>query len=367
MKKNIAVIFGGKSTEHDISILTALQAMEHIDREKYNVYPIYITKQGKWFCDERFLKLSTFENFCEKGLKEVAVLPNENYLFVKSFGAFKKDKKIDCALLALHGKNGEDGSIQGLMELANIPYTSSGILASSLGMNKLAQKIYFEGLDLPLVPYFSLTKDEYKKLGEKIGNIDFSFPVVIKPNRQGSSIGICFCKDKKMLQYAIDFAFKLDDTVVIEKAVENLKEVNISAMKIDGEILLSETEQPISQNSILTFADKYIGSQGTKRKSGSVATKSCDNKMQKCKGSNQSGLQNLSRKIPADIDENQKRLIESYAFEIYEKMECGGVIRIDFIIDELTQSIYVNEVNTIPGSFAYYLWTKKGISFGQEL
>ena len=256
MKKNIAIIFGGKSTEHEISILSAMQAMENMDREKYNLLPIYITKDGKWYYGEKLNKLSTYKNFNTKGLKEVAILPYDTNLYAKKLSGYKPMESIDCAFIIMHGMNGEDGSLQGLMELANIPYSSCGILASSIGMSKLAQKIFFTGLEIPVVPYFSITKNQFEKMGEKVDIDKTLFPVIVKPNRLGSSIGISFCKNKTTLKKALNLAFKFDDTVVVEKAIKRLKEVNISALGDSEKILLSETEQPQSNHEILTFQDK---------------------------------------------------------------------------------------------------------------
>ncbi len=405
MKKNIAIIFGGKSTEHEISILSAMQAMENMDREKYNLLPIYITKDGKWYYGEKLNKLSTYKNFNTKGLKEVAILPYDTNLYAKKLSGYKPMESIDCAFIIMHGMNGEDGSLQGLMELANIPYSSCGILASSIGMSKLAQKIFFTGLEIPVVPYFSITKNQFEKMGEKVDIDKTLFPVIVKPNRLGSSIGISFCKNKTTLKKALNLAFKFDDTVVVEKAIKRLKEVNISALGDSEKILLSETEQPQSNHEILTFQDKYLGG-SSKNGSASKGKILCGTKQIKCdikyeknskntlnfekntiktekidvnnpeicingnvnkQGTKQVGMQNLSRIIPANIDIATKTLVEKYTKIIFQYLECKGVIRIDFIIDEKTKKLYVNEINTIPGSLAFYLWEYKGLDFKNEL
>lgn len=397
MKKNIAIIFGGKSTEHEISILSAMQAIENLNKDRYDIIPIYITKDSKWYFSKRLSNLSSYKNFSTKGLTEVTILPNDTYLYAKKFGRYKKLKNIDCAFIIMHGMNGEDGTIQGLMELANIPYTSCGVLASSVGINKLAQKIYFQGLDIPIIPYISISKSQFES-NKRIIDIDKSFfPVVVKPNCLGSSIGISFCKNKTQLKVAIKNAFNFDDIVVIEKAVKKLKEINISAIGDCEDVMLSETEQPLHNHEILTFQDKYLGG----NKSGKVGAKITSNleKVEKnvskseknlnitlkndklakdmskvcmtanmCKqGTKSVGMQNISRIIPAQIDDCVKELVEKYTKKIFKFLECKGVIRIDFMYDEKLKKLYVNEINTIPGSLAFYLWEYKGLTFETEL
>lgn len=363
MKKNIVVIFGGKSTEHDISILSSMQVIEALDKTKYEILPVYIEKTGRWLFGKKLLHIETFKHFTTTSLSEVAILPTDNRLYIKKLGKFKPFKKIDCAFIIMHGLNGEDGTIQGLLELANIPYTSSGILASSIGIDKLAQKRVFESLSIPVVPYTFLTRREYEKLNRKIKLETLIFPVVIKPNRLGSSIGISFCKNQKQLNKALELAFKFDDVVLIEKAVKKLKEINISVLGYNGNMLLSTTEQPITSHELLTFSDKYCG--GQKGKIVAKSTSKISN-LSNCFGT-KNGMQSLSRIVPAKIDFNTKQLIETYAKQIFTGLDCKGVIRIDFLFDETKKVLYVNEVNTIPGSLAFYLWEHKGISFTEEL
>lgn len=364
MKKNIIVIFGGKTTEHDISILSAMQVIEALDKQKYQIYPIYITKQSKWFYGKKLFTIDAFKNFNTKNLKEVAILPSSDMLYIKKIGGFKPFLKIDCAFIIMHGLNGEDGSLQGLMELANIPYSSSGILASCVGIDKNIQKQMFENFNIPIVPYLFLTRAEYEKLGNKIKLEKLIFPVIVKPNRLGSSIGISVCRNQKQLNDALKLAFKFDDSVVIEKMIKKMKEINISVLGYKDDVLLSTTEQPITNHQMLTFTDKYCSgakSKTTGSKSTSVKEKTINTSGVK------NGMQSLSRIVPANIDEKTKQLVETYAKQIFLGLKCKGVIRIDFIFDETKKVLYVNEVNTIPGSLAFYLWEYKGISFTDEL
>ena len=369
--KNLIVIFGGKSTEHDISILSSMQVLENLDKSKYNIVPVYISKTGEWYMGEKLKNLETFKNFNEKGLKKVTILPTSDHIFVKTIVGYKKLFKVDCAFLVLHGMNGEDGTLQGLMELSNIPYTSCGVLASSVGMSKYMQKLVFTGLDIPVLPFCSLSKTEYTKLGKRFNLEKLAFPVVVKPDKLGSSIGISFCKNITQLKKALELAFKFDDLVVIEKAVTNMKEINISVLGDAENVFLSETEQPQTSHQILSFVDKYL-SGGKNQKGGKLGKnqnfgiKNADFNQKNSKTSKK-GMASLSRIIPADIDDSTLSKVQSIAKSIFTNLECKGVIRIDFIFDNDSQTLYVNEVNTIPGSLAFYLWESKGKSFKTEL
>ena len=369
--KNLIVIFGGKSTEHDISILSSMQVLENLDKSKYNIVPVYISKTGEWYMGEKLKNLETFKNFNEKGLKKVAILSTSDHIFVKTIVGYKKLFKVDCAFLVLHGMNGEDGTLQGLLELSNIPYTSCGVLASSVGMSKYMQKLVFTGLDIPVLPFCSLSKTEYTKLGKRFNLEKLAFPVVVKPDKLGSSIGISFCKNITQLKKALELAFKFDDLVVIEKAVTNMKEINISVLGDAENVFLSETEQPQTSHQILSFVDKYL-SGGKNQKGGKLGKnqnfgiKNADFNQKNSKNSKK-GMASLSRIIPADIDDSTLSKVQSIAKSIFTNLECKGVIRIDFIFDNDSQTLYVNEVNTIPGSLAFYLWESKGKSFKTEL
>ena len=364
MKKNLAVIFGGKSTEHDISILSAMQVIENLDKQKYEILPIYITKTGEWLYGEKLLHIDSFRNFNKKKLKKVVILPCSDCLFVNGIFGFEKFKKLDCVMPIMHGMNGEDGSLQGLLELSNIPYTSCGIMASSIGMSKLAQKQFFEAIDVPVVPYFKVTQMEFEKLKHKTHIDKEMFPVVVKPNRLGSSIGITLCKNNKQLSKALELGFKFDDICVVEKTIKDLKEINLSVMGYKEDIDFSVTEEPIKSHGILSFSDKYCANKkGGKLKLSPQSVEQMPKKL----GTKQNGMQNLDRIVPAKIDDITQKLLYDYAKSIFENMECKGIIRIDYIFDKKAKQLYVNEVNTIPGSLGYYLWEYKGMSFSEEL
>ena len=368
--KNLVVIFGGKSTEHDISILTAQQVLSAVDKTKYNVIPIYITHNGKWLSGEKLFEIDTYKDFCERGLFEVSILPNSQYLHIKRFHKFKAYKKIDCAIISCHGKNGEDGTIQGLLELAQIPYTSSGVLGSSLGLDKIAMKKIFAYNKIPITKFVVVTKKQFEKQDfEQIKKIEL--PAIVKPNSLGSSIGISVCKNYDELVDGLNLAFMFDDKAIVERLVENLKEVNISVLGDRENSIVSITEEVINKGEFLTFDKKYLT--GHAKQKVEKNTKNSEiikekqqknaNFQQKSNIGTKNGMQNLDRIMPANITKLQKEKIETLAKRIFNVTNSKGVVRIDFMINSKTGKIYANEINTIPGSFAFYLWERSGIKF----
>ena len=348
MKQNIALIFGGESTEHDISILTGIQVANGLNKQKYNLIPIYIHSSGEWFSGQELLNVEFFKNFNQKKVKHVSILPISNHLFVEKFGKFKRGKKLDCAIIACHGKNGEDGTVQGLLQLAKIPYTSAGVFASSVGLDKQKMKELFSANKIPICSYISVSKQDFEELGtEKLGRLEY--PVVVKPNSLGSSIGISICQNEDMLIDALKLAFNFDNLALVERCITNLQEVNISVLGDGKNCLCSVTEQPLA-NGLLSFEKKYLS--GT-TKIASVGTKN--------------GMQNADRIIPAKLSKREENYIQKLAKKIFEITNSKGVVRIDFLVDREKNKIYANEINTIPGSFAFYLWQKSGIEFDELL
>lgn len=378
MKKNIVIIFGSKSTEHDISILSALQMYNAIDKQKYNVDLIYVSHDCKWYTGKKLQDLSAYKKFDAKGLKEVCILPSSQYLYIKRFSAFRRHKKIDCAVLSLHGKNGEDGTIQGLLELSQIPYTSSGVLGSSVGLDKSIMKQIFLQHKIPIASYIEISKSDFESKNFDMEKITkkIKLPVVVKPNSLGSSIGISVCKNLEELLEGIKLAFLFDEKVLIEKMVENLKEVNISVLGDGKNCIVSIAEEVQNKGEFLTFEKKYLSndiscksSQNSKtnvnNKKELILNNDLDNANNKNNNSAsvKNGMQNLDRTIPANITKTQQKQIENLAKKIFVATNSRGVVRIDFMIDTKTQKVYANEINTIPGSFAFYLWEKCGITF----
>lgn len=354
-KKNIAVIFGGCSVEHDVSIVTGLQLIENIDKEKYDVTPIYISNSGEWFTGKELLDSDIYKNFTKTkkllkkvlispipSIKSIMYYPNKIEVFTK-----KVFKGVDVVIPAMHGMNGEDGTLQGLLELANIPYVGSGVLGSAVGMDKIVMKSVFAGNGLPVLKYTYFLREEWTSDRESIlKNIESSlrYPVFVKPSNLGSSIGISKAKDRKGLISAIEIAVHYDRRIIVEEGVENPLEVNCSVLGFGNELTASVCEQPVSWEDFLTFDDKYL--RGSK-------------------GKTEAGMPSMDRRIPAPISEELTNKVRELSKRVFKAMDCRGVARIDLIIDKADMNPYINEINTIPGSFSFYLWEPCGIKYAE--
>ena len=350
--KNIGVIFGGVSCEHDVSIVTALQLIENIDRSKYEVYPIYIHSDGEWYVDEKLLDTKIYKEFdsYKLGINKGYIAPNRPGIIISAKGLFSKETfiKLDIVIPAMHGMNGEDGSLQGLLELANIPYTSSGILGASVGMDKILMKKVFEAHNLPVLPYTYFLREEWEKDKEEIlAKIEekLTYPMFVKPSNLGSSIGISKAKNKDELSVAIDIAKSFDERIIVENGLEDLIEVNCSALGRADDVIASTTEQPISWKEFLTFDEKYM--------SGLKGGAKSEDK----------GMASMSRKVPAGISEEKQKEVKELTIKAFKALHSKGVVRIDFLVDNKDEKVYINEINTIPGSFAFYLWDYDGLKY----
>ena len=346
--KKVAVIFGGKTVEHEVSVITGMQIIENMDTNKYEIIPIYIDKEGKWLTGSSLLKFENFRDNSFTDLKEIILSPsyrnNKIYIKPEDVSIFKKKilGEIDIAFPAIHGMNGEDGTIQGIFELMDIPYVGAGVLASSVGMDKILMKDVYKANGLPIVDYMWFYRSKWESHSEKlIEDIEnkITYPLFVKPSNLGSSIGISRANNKKELVKAIEIAINYDRKILIEKAVVNAREINCAVMGYEENLLTSLCEEPLGWEEILTFEDKYIKSNMKSRKD-----------------------QGERRIIPADIEEDVKKEIEDLAKKAFKTIDSRGVSRIDFLLDG-NKNIYINEINTLPGSLAFYLWEGKGYPF----
>ena len=362
--KKIGVIFGGVTCEHEVSIVTGLQLIANIDKKKYEVLPIYIHSDGEWYVGDKLLDATIYKDFdsYKGGIDKGYIAPTRPGVIRPSRGFLGKEsfEKLDVVIPAMHGMNGEDGSLQGLLELANIPYTSSGVLGSSVGMDKILMKKVFEAHDLPVLPYTYFIRDEWNedknKVLEKIEEA-LTYPMFVKPSNLGSSIGISKAKDREGLINAIEIAVNYDSRVIVEKGVEKLTEINCSALGFGDDVKTSVCEQPVNWEEFLTFEDKYMrGSKGAKSAKSSSGT---TNKL----GIKQGGMESMDRRIPANIPENQTNEIQDLTKKTFKCLNSKGVVRIDYIIDNEENKVYINEINTIPGSFSFYLWRHNGLEY----
>lgn len=327
---NVAVFFGGKSVEHDVSIITGRQVLANIDSAKYNVIPVYIDKNNKWWTGDDLDLSQTYLPFNQKKHKSISICAGENVFVINGFK--QKRIKIDCAVNCCHGTCGEDGNLQGLLNLLDIASTGSDTLASSVCMNKIFMKRLFERFGFSIPKYITLKRQQIMEYE----NVKLKFPLIVKPANLGSSIGISRVNNREELFSALETAFCFDEEVLIEEAVLNLREINCSVQKINDEIVTSDLEEPIAWEKFLSFEDKYVQNG---KKSGQ------------------------KRKLKVKIGKRLEKKIRDISSLCYEYFNLSGVIRIDFLLDDATKQLFINEINTIPGSLAFYLWKGKGISF----
>jgi len=372
--KKLGVIFGGVTCEHDVSVVSGLQLIENVDKTKYEVVPIYIHSNGEWYTGNELLDAKIYQNFVahEANLKKAIIPPNKKGLLVFEKGFFAKNKLIslDVIIPAMHGMNGEDGTLQGLLELANIPYSSSGVLGSSVGMDKILMKKVFEAHNLPVLPYTYFIRDEWKENREKVvAKIEelITYPMFVKPSNLGSSIGISKAKDKAGLIDAIEIAIQYDSRVIVEKGVQNLIEINCSALGFGDDVKTSVCEEPVNWEEFLTFEDKYMrgskSSKGGSKITNKLGVQEGSSKLISGLGEKQGGMASMDRRIPANIPEKQTKEIQELTMQAFKCLNSKGVARIDFIVDKDDGKVYINEINTIPGSFSFYLWKHNGIEY----
>ena len=345
----LGVIFGGPTVEHEVSVISAVQAMNHLDKEKYDIHPIYVAKDRTWYTGKMLMDMDIYRDFetLKRYAKKVTLYNSEGVFKLQSLGMFKSTvTELDVVLPIVHGNNMEDGTLQGYLELVGIPYVGSGVLGSSLGQDKVVMKQVFASAGLPIVDYTWFYDNEYYENKETIiKNVKkLGYPVIVKPATLGSSVGITFVKTEEGLEKAIMEAINYDTKIVVEKAVENLVEVNCSVLGNYENQTASVLEEVMSTAEFLTYQDKYIGG----------------GKGSKTKGLGSKGMAGASRIIPARLDEKTTTKVQEYAKEVFKVLNLGGVCRIDFLIDGKTKNIYVNEPNTIPGCLAFFFYTPKG-------
>lgn len=350
MRTKVAVFFGGRSTEHEISVISANQAMAAIDKEKYEVIPVYISKQGHWYTGELLTDVKNYKDIPSllKQCTEVYMRPvfGDFNLYKANAGLFSSKAPVatvDVAIPVLHGSNGEDGTFEGVLETIGLPYAGCNTLASANGMDKITMKMIMQACDIPVVDYVWFTDKEWfgrrdeliKKIEDKLG-----YPVIVKPANLGSSVGISRVANREELIEKVDVAEKYSTRIIVEHMVDNLKEINCSVLGDCDDYQTSVCEEPIKSGEILSYEDKYMG--GTK---------------------SAKGMQASQKRIPADLPVEMSDRIRFLAGETFRVLSCHGVSRVDVIVDDDTKEIYVNEINTIPGSLSFYLWEATGIPF----
>lgn len=356
MKINVAVLFGGKSVEHEVSVISALQAMQNMNKDKYQLYPVYITKKNELYYGEDLDKIDEYKNIprlLEKSTKiNIVTDGDKTYLLPQQQKLFSKQKPIaviDVAFPIVHGTNVEDGALQGFIKTLNLPFVGCDVLASAICMDKYAMKVMLRDAGFPVLDGLRFTVTDYKNSDVIIEKTEkkFGYPVVVKPVNLGSSVGISKADNKAEFEDALELAFTFADKILVEPAVVNLKEINCSVVGDYMEAEASELEEPVSADKILSYKDKYLD--GGKKTGGSK------------------GMTSLKRKIPADIPAETATEIKKIAVEAFKYLDCNGVVRIDYLMNSKTGEFWINEFNTIPGSLAFYLWEPLGIKYSELL
>lgn len=367
----VGVVLGGVAPEHEVSVISALQAAAALDRDTYTPVPIYIAKDGTWYTGEALLDVDRYRDLDDllQDAVPVALVPTPHgrleLLEDRRANAMQRLTRpplrytVDVMLLGLHGGPGENGGVQGLCETMNVPYTSAGVFGSALGMDKVMSKRICREADIPVVDFVAFHEDEWayeEDAGLDRCEEELTYPVIVKPARCGSSIGIRRADDRAELDAAIEDAFRYDDKVIVEHAVRELREVNCSVLGDRHEATPSVLEEPKPSDEVLTFQDKYMREDGEDAKEGG-GTKTDESAPE--------GMASLDRTVPARLSDERTETIQDMALRIFHLFECAGVVRIDFMIDEATGQLFFNEINTIPGSFSFYLWKPSGVPFDE--
>ncbi len=372
---NIGVAFGGVAPEHEVSVISGLQAAAALDRARYRPVPLYVAKDGRWYTGEALLDPAAFQNLDRLTAEAVPVffdpashLGSLDLVEAGRRGLFAgrpRRFRIDVMLLGFHGGEGENGGIQGLCETFNVPFTGSGVFGSALGMDKVLSKMLCRDQDIPIVDFVWFRESEWIGHEEAwLGRIEerLGYPVIVKPARLGSSIGIAKADDRAELDAAIEEALRYDAKVVVEHGVQQLREVNCSVLGDPDEAQASVLEEPVrtDDDELLSFQDKYMRGGGSARGGAKAAPGGA-----KQGGDSAQGMASLDRIIPAPLSDEQTAEIRQLSARIFQLFECAGVARLDFLIDGATGAYYFNEINTIPGSFSFYLWEPTGVPFDE--
>ena len=348
--KKVGIILGGKTVEHEVSIITGLQIYDNIDRTKYQPFVIYIDKKGRWNIGESLGDIKTYQKKSFEGVTEVIPWQNfdkKNTLTLhpnpdlkQGLFAKKREKlEVEVVIPAVHGTNVEDGALQGILESCGVPYCFTGVKASALGMDKVSMKKVFQAENLPMVNHtwfyrsqYRTDQSQYLEKAEEIG-----YPLIVKPANLGSSVGINKATNRDELMESIEVAISYDKKILVEQCIENLREINCAVIGYEDDVEASLCEEPIGWEDFLKYEDKYMSGK-------------------KGKGSGED-----KRIIPADLPEEVSQRIRELAKKAFMAIDASGTSRVDFLYDN--KNIYVNEINTIPGSISFYLWEPSGLPF----
>lgn len=355
-KIQLGVIFGSRSCEREVSIISAIQLMNHVNTDVYDVIPVYISENGVWYTGDKLRDLRTFQRFQpeQSGIERVildttagsgALLATHGKKGLFTHQEQVVAARLEVCLIVMHGLNGEDGTLQGMLELCNIPYSSTGVAGSAIGMDKIMMKQFFRGAGLPVLPGTWYTRTSWKKDQETVlcdVEKELGYPVFVKPANLGSSIGVSRANDREELKDSLELAFEYDRRVLVEKGLDEPMELNCSVLGYDEDVSASPIEMPIvSAHHMLDFQEKYLQHGGSK------------------------GMASLSRVLPAPIGDELTKKLQDLSCRIFRLLDCKGVVRIDYMFDRQSEEIYITEINTIPGSLAFYLWEAGGVKYAE--
>lgn len=354
MKTRVAVMFGGKSVEHEVSIISGIQALMSMDREKYDIIPVYITKKNEMYIGDDIGKIDEYKNIdalLRRSSRAVIISENGKAALTvwppKKFGK-NPSVEFDIAFPIVHGTNVEDGTLQGYLKTLGVPFVGCDVTASALGMDKYASKAVVRENGIPALDSLLFSMKDYQDVEDIVRRSEerFGYPVIVKPYNTGSSVGIAVAKGQEELIRAVDDAFLYARKIIVEHAIMNLREINCSVLGDDTAAEASVCEEPMHTKDILSYEDKYLGS------SKNGASK---------------GMAGVSRQIPAAISEELTKQIQDYAVRAFQCLGCAGVARMDFMLDGDNGQVYFNEINTIPGSLSFYLWEPAGVPYRELL
>ena len=354
MKTKVAMLFGGKSVEHEVSVISGIQAIMNMDTDKYEVIPVYMTKKNEMYVGDNIGKIESYKdiNGLIAGSTRVIMVTTGDKVSLVQYPAKKLGKNInidiDVVFPVVHGTNVEDGALQGYLKTIGIPFVGCDVTASAVGMDKYIMKMILKEAGVPVLDAKIFTLSDYADMDVLVKKIESSigYPVIIKPVNLGSSVGISVAKNRVELTSSIDDAFRYATKVLAEHAIEQLREINCSVLGDENEAIASECEEPLHSKDILSYEDKYVSN---------------------AKSGGSKGMASVSRKIPANLSPKERENVREMAVKSFKALGCNGVSRIDFMIDESDGKLYFNEINTIPGSLAFYLWEPIGVPYKELL
>lgn len=354
MKTRVAMMFGGKSVEHEVSVISGIQAYMSMDTDKYDVIPVYMTKNNEMYIGDSIGDIESYKNIDEllKKSQRVIMINEDGRVKLVQYPVKKLGKNvevgIDVAFPVVHGTNVEDGGFQGYLKTMGIPFVGCDVTASAIGMDKYITKLVLKESNVPVLDARLYTLSDYADMESMMNDIEnvFGYPVIVKPVNLGSSVGISVAKSRVELANSVDDAFRYATKVLVEHAITNLREINCSVLGDENDATASECEEPLHTKDILSYEDKYVSN---------------------AKGSGSKGMASVSRRIPAELTPEKREEVRELAVRSFKALGCNGVSRIDFMIDADTDKLYFNEINTIPGSLAFYLWEPVGVPYKELL